>query len=174
MRAAGATPSNSYRSYLRRAYEQLQFEHCAGLAALRLHRSKPAVEGLRPSPSSLPLSPRLVAPSVCGMARIIAACLQPIAPLPQPQQRRGGDTPPVSSLGVCRPPLHDSPLQLWARAHRASRSRAAEQSNLRTVIYPLKDPRGLLYFYLSPLLTKVPPLGGWREVFFLPINYVRI
>ena len=42
------------------------------------------------------------------------------------------------------------------------------------MISPLKDPRGLLYFYLSPLLTKVPPLGGWREVFFLPINYVRI
>jgi hypothetical protein len=29
-------------------------------------------------------------PSVCGMARVIAACLQPIAPLPQPQLRRGG------------------------------------------------------------------------------------
>ena len=67
-------------------------------------------------------------PSVCGMARVIAACLQPIAPLPQPQLRRGGKHTVSDLTGrVPSPPACFSAAVVGALP-RATRSRAVEQS----------------------------------------------
>jgi hypothetical protein len=63
-------------------------------------------------------------PSVCGLARVIAACLQPIAPLPQPQLRRGGKHTVSDLTGrVPSPPACFSAAVVGAPP-RATRSRA--------------------------------------------------